>query len=497
MQQIIGIVKSHVLFKIFKQYFVPLLILAYILGDMYCLVYKRFYFYPYNALPVILFIVYTAIFHLQNLVYFLAFCTPLAISLKEMGLTQGPDLSIPSEPVMAGIMLVYILNLFHKPVADKRILQHPATRLIFLQLSWMLITTVSSTDVVVSIKYLISRLWFIFSCYIIVPHLFQKRENIIRFVFTYSVALAIVVAYTTVVHARFNFDVKAADWVVSPFYNDHTAYGAALAMFIPILITMLFYSGMSKFAKFCALGFLLVFLLAIIISYARAGWMSLAVALAIYISIALKIKFRTLLLSLGTAAVLFFSFQTEIVMLLSKNDTDSEGDFQSNIESMSNITTDASNLERLNRWSCALRMWEDKPVLGWGPGTYMFKYAPYQLSHQLTIISTNFGTNGNAHSEYLGPLAEQGLPGMLIVLGLLFYTAHLGYKLAYSLAKREDRIIALGLFLGLMTYFVHGFLNNFLDTDKLSLPFWAFLAGLVCFDIFAEKKEVLANKLEV
>jgi O-antigen ligase len=469
---------------------VPLLILAYIFGDMYCLLYKRFYFYPYNALPIILFIVYTAIFHLQNLVYFLAFCTPLAISLKEMGLTQGPDLSIPSEPIMAGIMLVYILNLFHKPMLDKRFLQHPATRLIFLQLAWMLITTISSTEVIISVKYLVSRLWFIFSCYIIIPHLFQKRENIVRFVFTYAVSLAIVVAYTTVVHAGFNFDVKAADWVVSPFYNDHTAYGAALAMFIPVLVTLLFSKVVSPYAKPLALGLLIAFLIAIIISYARAGWMSLIVALSIFVTIFLGIKFRTLVVTIGTAAVLFFAFQTEIVMLLSKNDTDSEGDFQSNIESMSNITTDASNLERLNRWSCALRMWEDKPVLGWGPGTYMFKYAPYQLSHQLTIISTNFGTNGNAHSEYLGPLAEQGLPGMLIVIALLFYTTHLGYKLAYTLANREDRLIALGLFLGVMTYFVHGFLNNFLDTDKLSLPFWAFLAGLVCFDIFAEKKAV-------
>jgi O-antigen ligase len=352
----------------------------------------------------------------------------------------------------------------------------------------MLVTTATSTEVIISIKYLISRLWFIFSCYIIIPHLFQKRSNMLRFIYAYSIALAIVVCYTTVVHAGFNFDVKAADWVVSPFYNDHTAYGAALAMFIPVMIAILFLSDVSKFMKLLAAGLLLMFLVAIIISYARAGWMSLALALGIFVTLQLKIRLRTLMITFGSAAVLFFSFQTEIVMALSKNSTDSEGDFQSNIESMSNITTDASNLERLNRWSCALRMWEDKPVFGWGPGTYMFKYAPYQLSHQLTIISTNFGTNGNAHSEYLGPLAEQGLPGLLIVIVLLFYTAHIGYKLAYTLKDRNDRILAIGIFLGVMTYFVHGFLNNFLDTDKLSLPFWAFLAAMVCFDIFSPKK---------
>ena len=180
-------------------------------------------------------------------------------------------------------------------------------------------------------------------------------------------------------------------------------------------------------------------------------------------------------------------------MLLSKNDTDAKGGFANNVESMTNISTDASNLERINRWSCAIRMWEDKPVFGWGPGTYMFKYAPYQLSREMTIISTNFGTNGNAHSEYLGPLSEQGLPGLIIVVVLLFYSTALGYRLVYSLADREDRILCIGIFLGLMTYFVHGFLNNFLDTDKLSLPFWAFLAALVCFDIYYTKKEKIKS----
>lgn len=476
------------LLKYLKPWLIPLLMIAYILGNAYVMTYKKFYFYPYNALPIILFIIYTAVFHLQQLVFFLAFCTPLAISLKEMGLTQGPDLSIPTEPVMAGIMLMYIINHFQKDLAEKRFRDHPVTILITIQLFWMLVTTCTSTDVIVSIKYLVSRLWFIFSCYIIIPHLFVRRENIVRFVYAYCAALAIVVCYTTVVHARFNFGEKAADWVVSPFYNDHTAYGAALAMFIPVMVSFLFLRNHSKISKFFAAGFFCLFALAIVLSFARAGWLSLMVALGVFLTLMLKIRFRTLLITFASGLAIFFVFQTEIVMILSKNDTDAKGGFANNLESMSNISTDASNVERINRWSCAIRMWMDKPVFGWGPGTYMFKYAPYQLSRDLTIISTNFGTNGNAHSEYLGPLSEQGLIGMIIVIIILFYVTSLGYRLVYSLEDRDDRILCTGLFLGLMTYFVHGFLNNFLDTDKLSLPFWAFLAALVCFDLYYTKK---------
>ena len=462
--------------------------LAYILGNAYIMTFKKGYFYPYNILPVALFIIYTAVFHLQNLVFFLAFCTPLAVSLKELGLTDGPDLSLPSEPVMFGIMLVYILVHFQKTITDKKFLNHPLTILIGIQLLWMFVTTCTSSDFIISLKYLISRLWFIFSCYIIIPHLFQNRKNIINFILAYSIALAIVVCYTTISHARFNFDEKIADWIVSPFYNDHTAYGAALAMFIPVMVSFWFLKSIPRNLKVISVGLFCMFMLAIILSFARAGWGSLAVALSIFITLLLRIKFRTLFITFITLIGLFLAFQTEILMVLSKNDQDAKGGFGNNIESMLNISTEASNLERLNRWSCAIRMWEDKPILGWGPGTYMFKYAPYQLSRELTIISTNFGTVGNAHSEYLGPLSEQGILGLVFVIILLFYVTSLGYRLVYSLEDRDDRILCIGIFCGIMTYFVHGFINNFLDTDKLSLPFWAFLAALVCFDIYYPKK---------
>ena len=467
-----------------------LAILAYILGEGYVMLYEKYYFYPYNLLPIVFFVIYFAIFHLQKLVFLLAFCTPLAISLKELGLSQGPDLSIPSEPFMAGIMLVYLLHAFKGKISDKKFLSHPASVIIWIQLLWMLLTTFTSTDAIVSVKFLISRLWFIFSCYIIIPHLFKQKKNVVTFVFCYAFAFVIVIFYTTIRHAGYNFNDKAADWVVSPFYNDHTAYGAALAMFIPVLLSFVFLKSLPKPTKVIALGLFLLFSLSIIITFCRAGWLSLGIALGLYITFILKIKFRTILFVVVVFGGLFLLFKTDILMALSRNNTDAEGGFGNNIESVTNISTDASNLERLNRWSCAIRMWEDKPVFGWGPGTYMFKYAPYQLSGDLTVISTNFGTGGNAHSEYLGPLSEQGVVGMLMAVILLLYSTSLGYRLVYTLADKEDRILCIGIFLGLMTYFVHGFVNNFLDTDKLSLPFWAFLACLVTMDLYYKKKDV-------
>jgi len=199
----------------------------------------------------------------------------------------------------------------------------------------------------------------------------------------------------------------------------------------------------------------------------------------------LRIKFKTLLLTLATLLVVVVVFQQQIVSYLERNDEESSSDLMEHFTSMSNITTDASNLERINRWSCALRMFNDRPVFGFGPGTYMFKYAPYQLTKDRTIISTNAGDAGNAHSEYLGPLAESGLLGMLsflLLAGTILYVAFRAYS---RVRDKEMKVYLTGALLGLITYLGHGFMNNFLDTDKASVPFWGFTAMIVTIDLWS------------
>ena len=171
------------------------------------------------------------------------------------------------------------------------------------------------------------------------------------------------------------------------------------------------------------------------------------------------------------------------------NKVESSTDFSKHIKSISNITSDASNLERINRWNCAIRMFKEKPVFGWGPGTYQFKYAPFQHSDEKTIISTNAGDGGNAHSDYLGSLAESGLLGMLnyILVCIIIYIT--GTRTYHRLKDKKLRMIVASALCGLVTYFIHGLLNNFLDIDKIAVPFWAFAAMIVTIDLFYAKKE--------
>jgi O-antigen ligase len=260
-------------------------------------------------------------------------------------------------------------------------------------------------------------------------------------------------------------------------------------MFIPPVLALFFSKRYALVWKLIIGGLLGILLIGMVLSYTRAAWVSLAAVGALYGLMRVGFKLKTLLL-LGTAGLAAGTLVLDSLLIqLERNDQDSSDDLAEHVESISNVSSDASNLERLNRWSCALALFQEHPFVGWGPGTYQFVYAPFQRSEHLTIISTNNADGGNAHSEYLGPLAEQGLPGALFMLGLFGWVLHLGFKIYRKLQDPEERLLATGVFLGLVTYFVHGVLNNYLDTDKASAPFWGFIALLVVWDLHSEKKQ--------
>jgi O-antigen ligase len=274
---------------------------------------------------------------------------------------------------------------------------------------------------------------------------------------------------------------------MSPFYNDHTVYGAMLAMFLPAIIFFTVNKKYSAITKFMGTLVLVIFMIALVLSYSRAAWLSLVVSMVIFVVLLLRVKFNFILFVFSCFAIVAFIFQTEIKLSLEKNRQDASEDFNKNIQSISNISTDASNLERLNRWSAALRMFEERPIFGWGPGTYALVYAPFQRVQEKTIISTNLGNGGTAHSEYLGPLSEAGVLGVITFVIVVISVLSTGFRLYYTISDNETKKMVLVLLLGFVSYIVHGAINNFLDTDKASVPFWGFIAMLVAIDLYNNK----------
>jgi O-antigen ligase len=348
----------------------------------------------------------------------------------------------------------------------------------------MAITCITSEYPIVSLKFLITRLWFIVSFYFIATHIFRNRAMMKSYLLLYFLALTCVIVYTVTRHAQFGFDKDSAHWVMEPLFKDHTSYGAVLAMYFPIVIVLLVQRNVNVLMRIIlTIGFIIL-LTGLVLSYTRAAWISILGAAAILAVMLLRIQLRHLMMGATLAAGILLIGWDDIVMSLQQNKQESSDNLDEHVSSISNVSSDASNLERLNRWNCAVELFKARPIVGWGPGTYQFVYAPFQRSKDRTIISTNQGNGGNAHSEYLGPLCEQGVLGAVWVIALLYVVSALAFRLFYSLKENSIKRLVAAAYLGLMTYFIHGVLNNYLDTDKASIPFWGFIAILVSIDLY-------------
>jgi O-antigen ligase len=442
-----------------------------------------------NALPVILAILLVVIYSFDKIIYLVAFFAPLSLPLSEIMPGFGFDMYLPTEPLLVGLLLIFLIKLIYERGFDRQILTHPVSLAIYINLLWIFLTSLTSTMPVVSFKFLLARIWFVVVLYFLTAKMFSEGKNMEKYIWLYVISLVIVIVYTLNRHLGYGiWNKEVANFVCNPFYKDHTSYGAALAMYIPFLLMFSFGRFVTRKEKIIAIIVLVILLTGFVLSYTRAAWLSLIGAAVIYIIVKLKIRFKPLFITFITVLVLFFTFQNQIFMSLEQNSEQSSADFKTHISSMLNITSDASNLERINRWNCAIQMFEEKPVFGYGPGTYMFKYAPFQINANKTIISTNSADGGNAHSEYLGPLSESGVLGMLtflLIIGTVIYTAVHTYM---RVTDRRLKSFVLASFIALVTYYIHGFLNNFLDTDKLSVPFWGFTAMIVSIDIYSRNQ---------
>ncbi|MDZ4752425.1 MAG: O-antigen ligase family protein [Flavobacteriales bacterium] len=445
-----------------------------------------FEFYYITLLPAVIAVLWMAFFKLEYILWIVAAFTPVSINIEEFDM-GGIGMYIPTEPLLFGVLIVFIFKLLSSNSIDSRIFCHTISYIIYAYLGWMVFTSITSEHPFVSVKYVLTRMWFIASFYFLAVYLFSRWENIRPYFLLYLFPLFGVIIYTVVRHSQYGFDKESSHWVMEPLFKDHTSYGAVLAMYYPILTALLLSKKMQLVLKvLLGIGFL-VLTAGLILSYTRAAWLSVIAAAIVLVAMILRIKFRTIILTSLVLASFLYVAMDDIQIALQRNKQESSDKLEEHVGSISNVSSDASNLERLNRWNCAIEMWKERPVLGWGPGVYQFEYAPFQKAKDRTIISTNEGDGGNAHSEYLGPLCEQGVLGMALVILLVLSVCAMGFRLFFTVKDFETKLVSTSAFLGLITYFVHGVLNNYLDTDKASIPFWGFIAVLVAVDLYHTK----------
>lgn len=424
----------------------------------------------------------------QFLLYSLSFLIPISVPLTIGGETK---ISAPSEIICALLSVFFFIKLWQDKKISATILKHPITLLIIADLVWLFITSLSSQMPIVSFKRVTIKLMYYICFYYFYYELFSLDHKNIRKIFMiHCIGFLVPIISASILHARLGFTTMGSQLTSAPFYNDHTMYGSALVFFLPFL----FFNSFKKFSPgsnfILPSVLLIIFSVASFLSYSRAAWLSLIVSVVIGILIKLKPRMHHFVLLTGILLVVFFAYRNSISEYFTRTkEVSHNNNVGMHFKSISNINTDASNLERVNRWKCALRMFKDKPAFGFGPGTYQFFYGTYQVRKDMTHISTFLGTKGHAHSEYLNYLSETGLPGCLIFIALIATVILTSLKVIKKSTDKNNRNLVTAIMLGLLTYFIHAFFNGFIEFEKIAMPVFMSMAAITYLDISQKKKE--------
>lgn len=465
----------------------------YIFGVAIILVITSYFFYVEDVdspaiMIAILIMVILSIVVLSNkkiAIYSIIALSPISLPIYISFLSL--EISFPTEFITLILIITLGSVLFINEKFNKNIILHPISILLIIDLCCTLFATSFSVMHLVSFKRLLLKAAYISIFYFLFSHWYSNSTKKYSLYFLYAIGLIYPIYNTFKWHSFQDFSVASSFAMCQPFYSDHTIYGACLAFILPFLGAWLYYRKNESRVLYLSVFLLtLVIVTAEILSYSRASWISLMAVALFGLLLRFKIKISHIITTISLLfLVVFFNYET-IYTSLKQQDSKvhTEENISDHLGSVTNLQTDASNLERINRWTCAVRMFNEKPFTGFGPGTYQFEYGKFQSVDIMTRISTHDGKKGNAHSEYLTYLSEYGIFGFITFLILVFYSLHIGLKSYYYFKDDiNKKVIIFGALSGLITFYVHGVFNTFIDSEKMAVLVYGSLSILVIYDL--------------
>ncbi len=106
---------------------------------------------------------------------------------------------------------------------------------------------------------------------------------------------------------------------------------------------------------------------------------------------------------------------------------------------------------RTGAWAAALDMARERPLVGWGPGTYAAEFVPHRLQAEIRakrryvnpLLTSSYS---EAHCDYLQAFAETGVPGGLAaIVALAALVGALARRAAGPPGLTSERAVLLGI----------------------------------------------------
>ncbi len=406
----------------------------------------------------------------------LFFALPLSIENTSLGF----GISLPSEILQLAIAAILLYRWKDIHIVLLQYYRHPLLIGVGAYIIWGWATVPFAEDIANSAKYTVIEtlhvLVFVIG-FIYTAHFKKQLPQLL--LGSYLLSLIPLLIRGWYMASKLDFVISFSLAALWPFYNDHTLYGACIAMLLPFCLYYTFKSNSGQ----PLFGFTALLLaVGLFLSFSRAAWLSFIFAGVVTLLFYLlrnkpssAIKFVSVFITLSCCAVFLFfnvSQRPEFV----KNTT-----LQNQFLSSFNWSYDVANLERLNKFKCCWRMIQSRPFIGFGNNGFKYNYTQFQKPEEMTRISLSDanvlarkGTGGNSHSEYLEMFVDLGLPGFIVWCSIVIGSVY--FSLKEFLIYRNS--FCLFVFFALSTFFIHGLVNSFLHEEKIAAFVWLCIASI-------------------
>ena len=438
------------------------------------------------AIPPLMLVLYYAFRDFKMIFILLLLVFPFT---KEFEVPGGLAIDLPGEPlimILAAIAVVYTLV---NPAYFKRLLRNPIASILLLHIAWVGIAVLYSTEPLISLKYLLSKLWYVIPCILLLPVFISSHHDFKKYFWLLIIPIAISILGVLYIHAQEDFSFEAINVSSALFFRNHVNYAAFISLFIPFIWLAGKWYDRSTVGKLLVFVMKIIFMVGIYFAFARGAWLALIGAVVFYYAMKYrKLKFIVIPLICGIIAFgIHLSTNKQYINYAPQFE---KAIYHGNIIDHLKATIknqDVSTAERFYRWVAASRMFVDHPVTGFGPGSFYHSYKGYTVSSFTTYVSDNPERSG-VHNYFLMTLVEQGIVGVLLFIFLTFSIFYYGVKTFHQAIKREQKLFIAAILCSLVIIYVQLMLSDLVETFKIGSFFFINIGLLVRqMDLLSEK----------
>lgn len=442
-------------------------------------------------LPLVMLLPFLVILNFRIVFFLMLFCLPMSIE-SYIG-SFGTDL--PSEPlviILAACTLFYLV--YNKIEFQNASFHHPIFLFIIMMFFWSAFVTLFSTNIFLSIKYLLAKSWYLLGFLVLPIILLRDKRNIRIFFWSLFIPTLFSVVYVMIRHAWMKFTFDSITESVHPIYRNHVNYAVFITMLLPFIFLAKTWYDKKSFKYFLLKYSILLFLASIYFSFTRGAWLAVA-AMVLYYWVLKRNWTKYVIIGAILSAFIFCMY-----ILKDNNYLKYAPNYEHTIyhdELAEHLTStfemeDMSTVERFYRWIAAINLFKEHPMVGVGPNNFVSNYKQYSVTAYETYISDN-EEKSTVHNYFLLLLTEQGVPALLLYVALLVIVFLTAQK-TYTNASEENKKNVAAITLCLIAFLLNNTLSDLVEANKIGSLFYMSLALLLNFstrNIILEDEKIL------